>query len=182
LAYCGCNNVIGTLASQIGVNRPSFFMMSPPGSGPPSLGQTAGTSSQIWIDEFSSCYDELDQRLDGDLEDELDLRVTPASVSRSVTKPLRIPYGTGIDAKKTAFYRSYDVDNSPVLRYLRMRYQVDMALMMRLINAVIEDVPMNHTPMKPSRNEKRSRHGLVFWLDRHRPLVFQFLWSHPEFQ
>jgi hypothetical protein len=150
-------------------------------AGPQSFGPNAGASSQIWIDEFSSCGDEFNTEFGCDLEEELDLHVPPACVKRCVTARLRIPYRTGVDAKKTALYRSYDVDSSPVLRYLTKTRRVDMTFIMRLINAVIENAPEHNRPLKPTRDEKRSRPALVFWLDRHSDLVFQFLWSHPWF-
>jgi hypothetical protein len=146
--------------------------------------QAHGTSWETWND----ADDDDDngwlwgvEELGVGLGEEMKLHDVEDCVTRSGTMRQRREYGTGPDAKRTAQYRHYRVDQSPVLQEVKCNCRCDKVFLMRLITAVLNDCSVNSQPPKPTRSEKRCRGGLVHWLDSHRGLVSEFLASHPHF-
>jgi hypothetical protein len=95
--------------------------------------------------------------------------------SRRVTgEPLRqrVPYGTGIEAQRTAVIANYDISRSPILSLLRI-YDIsdDMKSLLTLIKHVLLSYPEGERPNPPSRTQRRMKRGLVQWLDIHGALI-----------
>jgi hypothetical protein len=91
-------------------------------------------------------------------------------------------YGNGPDARRTAQFRGYDIVHSAVVCCLKERYGLaNMRLLLQLAMRVVNDSspPMKISP--PSRAEKRSKRGLVRWLDQHSDSVMTILRADPHF-
>jgi hypothetical protein len=88
----------------------------------------------------------------------------------------RIPYGQGIDASRTARYRAYPVYASRVINFLQQGGErVTKEVLAQLIASVVSVLPPCLRPPPPSRSQKRSKGGLVCWIDEHQELVMSYL-------
>jgi hypothetical protein len=107
---------------------------------------------------------------------------SPPNITSPITVPRRRPYGRGVDAERSARYRRYDVEHSPVYTLLRRKTgRVSKSLLLKLIEAVIERAPPSERPEPPGRNQRRAKGGLVLWLDSHYPLFARVYYSGAKF-
>jgi hypothetical protein len=132
-------------------------------------------------DEWLWSIEEYETNLGEEMIEETQKQDGKDSVTGPVKNRRCVEYGTGRDAQRTAPYRYYPADQSPVLREVKCRCCCDKLFLMRLIRAVLNDSEVKSRPAEPTRSEKRCRGGLIHWLDFHAELVFKFLASHPQF-
>jgi hypothetical protein len=94
------------------------------------------------------------------------------------TQRQRRQYGHGIDAQRTAPFRRYPMERSPIYRHLRQTSGiVTKELLMSVVTGVLRQSPPDHTPPQPTRSQKRAKAGLVAWLDDNSPFVLSYLRS-----
>jgi hypothetical protein len=123
--------------------------------------------------EFLSDAEEADERW----------CVTAAPDSPPLEKPARASrprcrYGSGIDAQRTAPFRFYPMDRSLIYRHLeKSSGTVTKELLMSIVAGTLEQAPPEQRPPPPTRSQKRSKAGLVTWLDTNTALVMGYLRS-----
>jgi hypothetical protein len=102
---------------------------------------------------------------------ELPLPQLPQRIGR-----LRTRYGYGIDAQRTARYRGYPLNQSVIVRTLQHMYgTVTKPLLSGVIALTLSEFPDWGRSMAPTRAQKRSKGGLLAWLDDHAALVVPLL-------
>jgi hypothetical protein len=109
--------------------------------------------------------------------------ITPIdSPPTTVPRQIRRRYGQGIDARRASRFRVYDVERSTMYQYLRFRYNVvTKKALLRLVIAVFQSVPPSIRPPAPTRIQKRSKTGLIAWIDQNAEEVLNFLAVNPLF-
>jgi hypothetical protein len=85
-------------------------------------------------------------------------------------------YGEGIEARRSAQYRHYDWHHSLIYQLLQHQQKIVTKVTLRdFIDDVIEATPENVRPKPPTRDQRRAKGGLVWWLDNHAAFVVQHL-------
>jgi hypothetical protein len=109
----------------------------------------------------------------------LSQEILESSIQRKQTK-VRCPWGRGSEAALTAVYRQYDHRASPIFKMLQSRFpMVTVEVMHSLIDTIRESLPEAARPVRPPRAQRRSKQGLVIWLDQHADIVIRWLHVHP---
>jgi hypothetical protein len=104
--------------------------------------------------------------------------VSQASSSQVIKKSRaqRKSYGSGIEAKRTAFMKNYDTSRSPILLLLRQCGIPDTkSNFLALIQNAVLDCPENERPTHPSRSRKRVKGGLVQWMDMNAEFIQEYI-------
>jgi hypothetical protein len=84
-------------------------------------------------------------------------------------------FGQGIEAARTARYRRKDLTQSRMFRFLQSQsFYSSIANLMNLIEKIRDWYPHVQRPLPPSRTQKRSRNGLIEWLDVHETLALAY--------
>jgi hypothetical protein len=127
---------------------------------------------------FSSNFFEYDEETDFTFGTPDHFFSHPSTSASTPIHPKRCPWGKGTDSHKTVEYRAYHIWQSPALAYLNWSYdEVTKDLLLRLIDAVVMQIPIRERPDPPGRNMKRVKSGLVMWLDQHIELVIRYLYT-----
>jgi hypothetical protein len=88
----------------------------------------------------------------------------------------RLVYGKGKDARRTAKYIRYPISLSPVFLYLQARHiRITKIGLTELVMRLLEIIPPEQRPHGPTRNQKRVKGGLLYWLDHNARLIFPYL-------
>jgi hypothetical protein len=96
-------------------------------------------------------------------------------------KPHRMKYGKGIDARRTAPYRRYDIRKSQIFGYLEKRFSmVTKELLLRLAHSIVDSAADPSKVSPPGRTQKRIRSGLVLWMEQNSAVVWSYLRTHPQ--
>jgi hypothetical protein len=96
-------------------------------------------------------------------------------------KPHRMKYGKGIDARRTAPYRQYDIRKSAIFCYLEKRFSmVTKELLLRLAHSIVDSAADPAKVSPPGRTQKRIRSGLVLWMEQNSAVVWNYLRTHPQ--
>jgi hypothetical protein len=90
----------------------------------------------------------------------------------------RQPYGHGLEARRSAPYRSYPMCRSPVLHFLHLSYgTVTKEMLLNMIRTSLRRCPESARPAPPTRAQRRMKAGLVAWLDENATFMMCFLHS-----
>jgi hypothetical protein len=90
------------------------------------------------------------------------------------------PIRRGLNARRAARFRNYDFENSFMSQYLKTFYPViTTKLLLDLVNTTFEHIPPSVRPEKPSRTQKRTKGGLMKWIDENNGEVLNYLAVHP---
>jgi hypothetical protein len=112
------------------------------------------------------------------IDDESSLSMTDLgdqSVQLIPRRP-RTPYGSGIDARRTASFRSFDFKGSQVHQLLQQTHpDLTKEILRKIIKTIIENCPENVRPKEPTRSHKRSKRGLGLWLQENVKLVISYV-------
>jgi hypothetical protein len=93
----------------------------------------------------------------------------------------RRPYGSGIDARRTAQFRAYHIETSPIFRCLERIYgKVTKEMLTDVIVGALHHALPSRRPPPPSRSQKRAKAGLATWIDDNALFVMDFLRSQPS--
>jgi hypothetical protein len=136
--------------------------------------------------------------LDGDVDCHDEFNPTPNQISVAVPQQLHPPLipivtdsgkhqlktsqqtgkrGTRREAAKTAMFRMHNVDSSKVVSEWKKQREgttITKPLLMTLIKSILEFCPPYQRPSLPTRSMKRTKHGLVFWLDTNQTIAFHY--------
>jgi hypothetical protein len=100
----------------------------------------------------------------------------------TVPRQIRRRYGEGIDARRASRFRAYDFERSLMYQHLKGHYSVvTKKALFRLVIAVFQSIPPSIRPPGPTRIQKRSKTGLIAWIDRNAVEVLNFLSVNPLF-
>jgi hypothetical protein len=90
-----------------------------------------------------------------------------------------VKYGQGVEAQRSARYRTYDIKQSDIFQELRDMYgTVTKEMLFGLITASMDSCPLHLRPLPPTRTQKRAKAGLVAWIDDHPRLIASYLRLH----
>jgi hypothetical protein len=105
---------------------------------------------------------------------------SPRAQTARVQRPRR-QYGRGIDARRTAAFRSYPMEHSLIYRYLaETAGTVTKELLLSVVAGTLRQSPPGQHRPPPKRSQKRAKAGLVAWLDDNIPFVLDYLQSRPS--
>jgi hypothetical protein len=133
---------------------------------------------------WNSCWG-----FDPDLDSQEDFNPTRHQISDTAPQQLQLPLtpilvnlekhqlkmerkttktGEGIEAARSAVFQSYDAASSKVVSEWKKQLEgttITKPLLMTLIKSILDFFPEDQRPTPPTRNMKRTKHGLIFWLD-----------------
>jgi hypothetical protein len=85
-------------------------------------------------------------------------------------------YGKGKEARQTAKYIRYPMALSPIAFYLQARQiEITKIGLTQLIVRLLAIIPLEQRPHGPTRNQKRVKGGLLYWLDHNASVLFPYL-------
>jgi hypothetical protein len=94
----------------------------------------------------------------------------------------RCKYGLGVDARRSARFRTYPIETSTIHKHLHDVYGiVTKELLQSLISALINQCPPSARPNAPTRDQRRAKGGLVAWLDDNESMALSYLRFHSAF-
>jgi hypothetical protein len=95
---------------------------------------------------------------------------------RLIPQRSRTPYGSGIDARRTASFRSFDFKRSQVHQLLQQIHpELTKKILREIIKSILENCPENVRPKESTRSHKRSKRGLGLWLQENASLVVSYV-------
>jgi hypothetical protein len=99
-------------------------------------------------------------------------------ISKAPRRRRRRAHGLGVDARRTARYRAYPIEESVIHRHLQEVHGiVTIEMLQSLITILIDRCPPWARPPAPTRNQRRVKGGLVAWLDANESLALTHLRS-----
>jgi hypothetical protein len=106
-----------------------------------------------------------------------DLTRSETTIQSIHEKSLRqLIYGKGKEARQTAKYNQYPIVLSPTASYLQARQiEITKIGLTQLIVRLLDIIPPERRPHKPTRNQKRVKGGLLYWLDHNASVLFPYL-------
>jgi hypothetical protein len=90
----------------------------------------------------------------------------------------RKQYGQGIDAKRTAIFRHYRIQDSYVVRQIACLVPVvTRQVLMNLISDALQNCGDLVCPSPPTRDQRRVKAGLVSWIDHNTAFMSRYLFN-----
>jgi hypothetical protein len=145
-------------------------------------GAASHASGQIWTSVNCEDFSEDDFWMSDDESWPFSDTLGRESV-RVIPQRPRIPYGSGIDARKTASFRQFDFRRSGVYQLLQQVHPtLTKETLRKVINNILENCPVEIRPKELTRSQKRSKRGLGLWLQENVGLVTAYVAAHSSGQ
>jgi hypothetical protein len=136
---------------------------------------------------------------DPDVDSDDDFNPTRSQITIAVPQPLQPPVipiladsgkdqvkmtqkvtktGSGREAARAAMFQMHNVDSSRVVNEWKKTLEgttITKRLLMTLIKSILDFCPVYQRPSPPTRNMKRMKQGLIFWLDTDEVVALHYL-------